>query len=266
MAGTLSRFTTFVPATPILSAEMNSELNQLVNLLNSTSSNIKLSVKVSDAGDAPIETNQLSTGPILRGLQAGVEKFRFNNSGELLTPGLRDLANGSIATFAGGVATFSSIPVLPGSDPTLANQATRKTYVDTRRVRWSAGFIYPDLSSKAVDANFDEIQGILIPGSNFVCTHIWCKVASGGVTGGTIITLRKQPFGSQAQTDLGSFNINSGGADVTTLGVGVEHSSSPLPHTFTANDMIYPVVTTQSGINAKMVWVGFRGYQTTENP
>jgi len=30
-----------------------------------------------------------------------------------------------------GIKTFSSIPVLPGSDPTTANQATRKSYVDT---------------------------------------------------------------------------------------------------------------------------------------
>jgi hypothetical protein len=31
-----------------------------------------------------------------------------------------------------GVKTFSSIPVLPASDPTTANQATRKSYVDAR--------------------------------------------------------------------------------------------------------------------------------------
>jgi len=33
-----------------------------------------------------------------------------------------------------GVKTFSSIPVLPGSDPTTANQAVRKSYVDARAV------------------------------------------------------------------------------------------------------------------------------------
>ena len=45
-----------------------------------------------------------------------------------------------------------------------------------------------------------------------------------------------------------------------------EHSTSPLPHTFTANDFVYPVVTANAGSGAKMTWVGIRGYQTTGNP
>ena len=36
----------------------------------------------------------------------------------------------SNALSIGGVKTFTSIPVLPGTDPTSANQATRKAYVD----------------------------------------------------------------------------------------------------------------------------------------
>ena len=31
-----------------------------------------------------------------------------------------------------GVKTFGSIPVLPGSNPTVANEATRKSYVDNK--------------------------------------------------------------------------------------------------------------------------------------
>lgn len=42
-----------------------------------------------------------------------------------------------------GVYTFGQIPVLPGSDPTTANQSVRKGYVDSRKTRFSvtAGFI-----------------------------------------------------------------------------------------------------------------------------
>ena len=39
-----------------------------------------------------------------------------------------------------GVKTFSSIPVLPGSDPTTSNEAARKAYVDSRKQIWRGGF------------------------------------------------------------------------------------------------------------------------------
>lgn len=162
------------------------------------------------------------------------------------------------------VTTFAAIPVLPGSDPTTGNQATRKTYVDTRRIRWAVTFIYPNISILGTAANFDDIPGALIPGSNFTYTHGFCKVASGTMSGGVIVTLRKQPFANQTQTDITAFNINPSGGDVTTLGVGVEHSLTPTA--LTANDFIYPVVTATAASAAKMVWIGLRGYQTTENP
>jgi hypothetical protein len=214
-------------------------------------------VRNSDAGFACARFDQLGANNILELYADGLEVFRFEKDGDLVSPFL---------TSAGGIYTFTQIPILPASDPTTANQAARKDYIDTRRIRWAVTFIYPDLSTKAVDSNFDQIQGALIPGSTWVATHIFCKVASGGTTGGAIITIRKQPFGNQTQTDLGGFNINSAGGDVTTLGVGVEHSNSPLPHSFTANDFVYPLVTSQAGINAKMVWVGVRGYRLHENP
>jgi len=35
-----------------------------------------------------------------------------------------------------GIKTFTSVPVLPASDPTTANQAVRKSYVDAREAFW----------------------------------------------------------------------------------------------------------------------------------
>jgi len=49
----------------------------------------------------------------------------------------------------GGVKTFSSIPVLPATDPTLANQAVRKGYADAA---------YLSISGKAADA--DKLDGL----------------------------------------------------------------------------------------------------------
>src|SRR5262245_43908515 len=90
MASTLARVTDFVPATPILSGEVDAEFNQIVNLLKGTSTDVKAVLKVSDSGDSPLELNQLSTGPILKGLQAGVENFRIRNNGGIRTPGIYD--------------------------------------------------------------------------------------------------------------------------------------------------------------------------------
>lgn len=90
MASTLVRVTDFLPATPILSGEVDSEFNQLINLLNGTSSGIKGVIKVSDIGDPPLELNQLSTGPLLELFQAGILKAHFRNDGALNTPAIRD--------------------------------------------------------------------------------------------------------------------------------------------------------------------------------
>ena len=43
------------------------------------------------------------------------------------------LKAGNVAETVTGVKTFSNIPVLPADDPTTANQATRKNYVDSSR-------------------------------------------------------------------------------------------------------------------------------------
>lgn len=90
MAGTLLRVTDFVPATPILSAEVDAEFNQLVNLLNGTTNNVKATIEVSDTGDPPLELNQTSTGPLLEMFQAGILKAHFRNDGALNTPAIRD--------------------------------------------------------------------------------------------------------------------------------------------------------------------------------
>src|SRR5262250_739148 len=116
MAAVISRFTTFVPATPILSNDMNSELNALVNLLAGSSSSIKAVFKVSDAGDPPLELNQLGVGPIQKWSQAGVEKARVRNDGSFRTPGIYDSNDNEELLF---VATASAVNEL-----TLTNAAT----------------------------------------------------------------------------------------------------------------------------------------------
>lgn len=116
MAGLLSRFTTFIPNAVILSNDHNQEFNRIVQLLNGTTTNLKTSLKTSDAGDPPLELDQLSTGPILKGFQGGIEKFRFRNDGSLRIPGIYDSNDNEELLF---VATASAV-----NEFTMTNAAT----------------------------------------------------------------------------------------------------------------------------------------------
>jgi hypothetical protein len=298
VASTLSRVTDFIPSTPILSAEVDSEFNQIVNLLNSTSSNIKATLKVSDSGDPPLELNQLSTGPILKGFQAGVENFRIRNDGSIRTPGIYDtndneqllfsLTASAVNEFTAKNAATGNPPQLQATggdtnigitlapkgtgvvkiqagDPVAGEDAANKTYVDaqagTRRTRWSASFFVQDPST--VTGSFAFIQKALIPGSNFVATHIGAIAGTGADSGAFIINIFKHPFGNQAtQTDLGSVNYNP--ALGVVIGAGKEASITP--HTFTASDFIYAVITAVAAPAQRDVNVYIRGYQTPQNP
>lgn len=81
MSGLLSRFTTFLPNTTILSNDHNQEFNQIVQLLNGTTTNLKTVLKTSDTGDSPLELDQLSTGPIAKFFQGGILKASVTNDG-----------------------------------------------------------------------------------------------------------------------------------------------------------------------------------------
>lgn len=116
MAGLLTRFTTFLPNTTILSNDHNQEFNRIVNLLNGTTTNLKGVLKTSDAGDPPLELDQLSTGPLLKLFQGGIEKARFRNDGALRTPGIYDANDNEELLF---VATGSAV-----NEFTMTNAAT----------------------------------------------------------------------------------------------------------------------------------------------
>jgi len=288
MAAVIARFTTFVPATPILSNDMNSELNALVNLLAGSSSSIKAVLKVSDAGDPPLELNQLSTGPIQKWFQAGVEKARVRNDGSIRTPGVYDTNDNeellfvttasavnelSIANAATGnppelratgnntdigiklVPKGAGVVQIQAGAPAAGADAANKTYVDGKRTLWSASFVIPDVAARGVDSTFDNVQGALIPSGGFVCTHILAKWGSGSASGSFTLSFRKQPQGGQTQTELGTITFNSG-----TLGVGVEVDIAD--HTFTALDWVNVVIAAVSSPLQKNVWCSFRGYQT----
>ena len=82
---TLARLYDFAPGTPIASGEVDAEFNQIVNALNSTSTNINVILRFTDATVAPLKLDQLGAGPIQQWSQAGVVKASIANSGQFLS-------------------------------------------------------------------------------------------------------------------------------------------------------------------------------------
>lgn len=126
MSSLLSRFTTFVPNTTILSNDHNQELNRIVNLLNGTTTNLKAVLKTSDVGDPPLEIDQLSTGPLLKLFQGGVLKAQVSNSGNWLfnqSAGFIGDQNGNeylkFATTASAVNELSITNAATGNRPVI---------------------------------------------------------------------------------------------------------------------------------------------------
>ena len=274
---------------------MNSELNALVNLLAGTSSNIKAVFKLSDAGDPPLELNQTGTGPIQKWSQAGVEKARVRNDGSFRLPGIYDTNDNEellFVTTASAVNEFSMANAATGNPPEIratggdANipiklvpkgtgvvkiqaglpaapeDAVNKAYADAERTRWSATFVIQDPAARGVDADFTNVQGALIPGANFVCTHIELIAQAGTNTGAFIVGFRKHPFGtaSLTGTSLGSVNFNPGLG--STIGAGIEVDIGD--HAFTEKDYIFITLDAVAGPTQKSIWCTFRGYQTPQ--
>lgn len=77
------RVTTFVAGTPILSAEMNAELDQLVELLSGIDTSTGIEVAINDAGLSPIVANQVNAaGPIMEGQKNGTTAFFVDDEGQ----------------------------------------------------------------------------------------------------------------------------------------------------------------------------------------
>lgn len=246
-----ARITDLQPLATILSGELDNEFNNLVNILNGTDQTKNIRVRSNDNSFAVARFDQLgSSANIVEFYSGGVEVGRVEKDGDLVVLGL---------TGAAGIYTFTSIPLGPNADPTTDNQLGRKLYIDTRRNRWSANFFIADVTARGIDGNFEEIQGVWIPGANFVATHIGIKASAGTASGSFSIEIRKQPHASQSQTTLGTLTLNPG-----AIGTGVEVDISD--HAFAALDWVYPVVTALSSSLHKSVWIGVRGFQTPQNP
>lgn len=119
---------TFTAGNTIVASEHNSNFSTIYNDYNGniTNANLSGSAAVADSKLAQITTASKVSGAALTSLSlipsgAGdIPSVNLDGNACVLT------GNQTVA----GVKTFSSIPVLPSSDPTTDNQAARKKYID----------------------------------------------------------------------------------------------------------------------------------------
>lgn len=104
---TLARLFDFAAGTPIVSGDVDAEFNQLVNILNGSSSSKNAIIKYNDAATPPLQCDQIGAGRIQDWLQTGILKASVTNAGAFST------TNQFISTLAPGA------PPLVVSSPTL---------------------------------------------------------------------------------------------------------------------------------------------------
>src|SRR5262249_1967554 len=112
----LVRLFNFVPNTLIQSGQVNSEFNQLVDILAGNSTTKNALIRFSDAAVAVLAVDQIGAGLIQQWKQNGVEKARVNNDGAVFIPSVKDTNNNAFLIFS---STASAVNQL-----TLANAAT----------------------------------------------------------------------------------------------------------------------------------------------
>jgi len=291
MASPLARVTDFVPATPILSAEVDAEFNQLVNLLNGTSTAIKGVMKVSDTGDPPLELNQLSTGPILKGFQAGVEKFRIRNDGSIRTPGVYDTNDNEqlLFTLTASAANYfvmknaatgnpvelqvlgdanASMKLVPNGSgvvkiqsglPVANEDAANKLYVDNKRAYFVASFKIDDPSTFPL-TDQSALAFVRIPNiaSGFI-TRVHILFASGSHTAGGSVTFR---------VFINGAGVGSGVAFTDTNNTAFTfYAEDFTDQAISDGSSMTVVISARSGtITERNVTINVEGYQNIKSP
>jgi hypothetical protein len=81
----LARLYDFIPGGLIQSSQVDSEFNQIINLLSGGSTDKDALIKYSHASDAPLRIDQLGAGLLAEWKASGTQKARINNAGGFQT-------------------------------------------------------------------------------------------------------------------------------------------------------------------------------------
>lgn len=140
----ISRLFDFTPNTPILSGEVDAEFNQIVNLLNGTSTNKDIVVRINDGSSPPIRTDQLGAGLLADWRKSGVTVITINNAGTItsaVTTGTAPISVASTtvcpnlnADMVDGIQGSALAPLAGATftgNITISNTAPEVIWVDT---------------------------------------------------------------------------------------------------------------------------------------
>lgn len=242
----LARLTTFVPATTILSSEVNGEFNQLVNLLNGTSTSVHGLLKMNDASTPPLILDQLGSGPIQRWRLTGAEKALINSTGQfesVLTTGTAPMVVASTTE----VANFNASRV----GGILGSNVAK---LDTHKIAWSVSWFYPILPA-AVETTESVPRFIVPPAVEPTAILIFAGWVGGSDSGASnIFTLKRRNSAGTLQADLGTIDINGAAQNGLTQ---TDISDVPL----SASDQIYPLFTTRNTASETLVGITLLGTQ-----
>lgn len=83
MSSLIERLTSLIAGQPIYASDINSELDQLVNLLSGISTDKRVVIVLSSSTKAPLTTNQTGSGDLYKAQKDGVDVLRILNNGQI---------------------------------------------------------------------------------------------------------------------------------------------------------------------------------------
>jgi hypothetical protein len=249
----LARVGDFTPGAIIASQPFDDEFNQLVNALSGISSNKSIRVISNDDLFAVARFDQRGNNDIIEGFFNGAEVFRVEKDGDIVGLGL---------TGAAGVYTFTEIPILPASNPSSANQAARKQYVDDTTVALSCTIgTESDPSSSSTVTESGRFSYFVPEGNNMLITKIKVKYQEGSHTSGGSVSfvIRVRDSSGATKVDLGPVTLNDTNNTIHvpyTVAIGGGGQS------IVSGDTVTYYISARSGtVSERSVSVGFIGTQ-----
>jgi hypothetical protein len=233
--------------------DLGEEYDQLVNLLNGTSTNVDAIMRLSSATLAALTLDQLNAaGPVQIWRLNGVDKAKINNLAQfesLLVTGTAPLVVASTTK-----VTNLNADLLDGLDSAaFAQLATHRSYFSV-----TVGF---EADPTVTTLSIEDRQGWIAPDNvvEMKITKLWIKWTSGSRTAGQTLTyqIRKRNAAGGGLVDIGGITL-----DNTNNTQHVVYYNDIGDVTLTAGDTITFYKSAIGGSQTeKAVWIGFVGYQ-----
>lgn len=246
----IARLFDFQPGATIISADLDSEFNQLVNFLNGSLTNKNALIKFSGS-DPVLALDQLSSGLIQSWRQSGSDKLKVNNSGQLESLILTGVAPIIVASTT--VATNLNADLLDGL------HASSFAQIGTNKTAFSLSWFYsvppPGISDETLQPAF-----ICPEGSTITINKIKILFKGGSHTSGATLTfsIEKRSSTGGSGVSLGTITINNSGPAIFNV-----LTNNIADFGLSESDYIFPMLTVRSGtITESAITLTVEGKQT----